>query len=241
MCFSENASLSMAVLGGISTIIINKYINFKAAFAIFYFTLMQLIHYVGYTVIDDCDNKTNQLVSILNYYHICFQGPVYLLGWYGVFEKFKVVKPLHLKFMPILIAMSLITSILMAARRFEWPINNINERPEILENTKVNDKINGALQGKLCSKSGIKHIKFRLPLRSEPQYYTPNLFGHFLFFFIPFLLFNNTTRIISAFTWIFGILIPTEYFNLELAEVPTVWCFLSIIQLLIMYGYFIFK
>ena len=39
-------------------------------------------------------------------------------------------------------------------------------------------KINGALQGKLCSKSGIKHIKFRLPLRSEPQYYTPNLFGH---------------------------------------------------------------
>ena len=241
MCFSQNASLGMAILGAISTIPIYKYINFKAAFCIFYFTLMQIIHYIGYTVIDDCNNKTNQLMSILNFYHICFQGPVWLIGWLGVFEKFNVVKPLHLKFMPILISMALITSILMALRRFEWIPTVTDENKILKKNSKINDNITGALQGKLCSKSGKHHIKFRLPLTNEPAYYTPNLFTHFLFFFIPLLLFNNTTRIISIITWVSGIIIPTVYLNIGTSEAATVWCFLSIIQLLIMYAFFIFK
>tara|TARA_B100001093_G_C26834853_1_gene1017884 strand:- start:1810 stop:2547 length:738 start_codon:yes stop_codon:yes gene_type:complete len=241
MCFSEGASLGMAILGGLSSIAIYKYINFKAAFCIFYFTLMQIIHYIGYQVIDECNDKTNQLMSILNYYHICFQAPVWLIGWLGVFEKFKIIKPLYLKFMPILISMALITSILMGLRRFDWPGNIPNEHKTILEKSKVNDDINEALQGKLCSTTGKHHIKFRLPLRSEPSYYTPNLFGHFLFFFVPLLLFNNTTRIIAILTWLFGLLIPTVYLQIETSESSTVWCFLSIIQLTIMYGYLIFK
>ena len=241
MCFSEGASLGMGILGGFSSIVIYKYINFKAAFCIFYFALMQIIHYIGYQVIDDCNNKTNQLMSILNYYHICFQAPVWLIGWLGVFEKFKIVKPLHYKFMPILISMALITSILMVLRRFDFPINVPTDDKTIIEKSKVNDDINGALQGKLCSSTGKYHIKFRLPLRNEPSYYSPTVFAHFLFFFLPLLLFNNTTRIIAIFTWLSGILIPTLYLQIETSESSTVWCFLSIIQLIIMYGYLIFK
>ena len=244
MCFSQNASLGMAILGAISTIPIYKYINYKAAFCAFYFTLMQVIHYYGYTVIDDCNNETNKLMSILNFYHIAFQAPVFLFGWLGVFEKFNVVSPLHLKFMPIIIIMALITSVLIALRRFEWRYFTIGEKnknssTKIIEKSKLNDKTDGTLQGKLCSRSGKHHITFRLPLRNQPEYYTPNLYGHFLFFFIPLLLFNNTTRIISLFTFVFGIVIPTLYLQLESSEVATVWCFLSIIQIIIMYGYFI--
>jgi len=59
MCFTKNVSLFMALLGGVSSIVTLKYINIKAAFMIFFFTLMQIIHYFGYTVIDKCDNKLN--------------------------------------------------------------------------------------------------------------------------------------------------------------------------------------
>ena len=106
MCFSQNASLGMAILGAISTIPIYKYINFKAAFCIFYFTLMQIIHYIGYTVIDDCNNKTNQLMSILNFYHICFQGPIIV----GRCLKINV-KTITFKIYANMISMALITSI----------------------------------------------------------------------------------------------------------------------------------
>ena len=243
MCFSEKASLSMAIFGGLSSIVTYKYINIKAAMCIFYFTLMQIIHYIAYLVIDDCNNKTNQLMSILNYYHICFQAPVWLMGWLGIFEKYSIIKPLYLKFMPILIGMALITSILMAMRRFNFnPLNvRTNENKEITRKHMVNDDMNGPLQGKLCSRSGKEHVQFRLPLRTEPTYYTPNIHGHFFFFFIPFLFFNNTTRLISLFTWVFGLLIPALYYNLESTEVATVWCFISIVQILIMYGYLIFS
>ena len=210
---------------------------------IFYFTLMQIIHYIAYLVIDDCNNKTNQLMSILNYYHICFQGPAWLIGWLGIFEKYSIIKPLYLKFMPLLIGMALITSILMALRRLNFiPLGaQTNENKEITRKHMVNEDINGSLQGKLCSRSGKEHIQFRVPLRTEPSYYTPNLYGHFFFFFIPFLFFNNTTRLLSLFTWVFGILIPTLYYNLESSEVATVWCFISIVQILMMYGYLIFS
>ena len=81
MCFSKNMSLFMAILGGVSIIVSYKYVNIKAASMIFYFALMQIIHYYGYTVIDKCDNKLNQTLSRLNYLHISFQGPIYLLGF----------------------------------------------------------------------------------------------------------------------------------------------------------------
>jgi len=240
MCFSEKASLSMAILGGLSSIITFKYINIKAAMCVFYFTLMQIIHYIAYLVIDDCNNKTNQLMSILNYYHICFQAPVWLMGWVGIFEKYNIVKPIYLKFMPILIGMALITSFLMALRRFNFPLV-VRENKEITRKSQLNEDINGALQGKLCSRSGKKHVQFRLPLRTEPEYYSPNLYGHFVFFFIPLLFFNNKTRLFSLFTWLSGVMIPAYYFWIESTEVATVWCFLSIIQLIIMYGYLIFS
>ena len=47
---------------------------------------MEIIQYIGYTVIDDCSNPTNRAMSYLNYILICFQPFVYLLGMYGLFK-----------------------------------------------------------------------------------------------------------------------------------------------------------
>lgn len=234
MCFSKKASFIMAICGAISTKIVYNNMNLNAAFCVFYFTLMQIIHYVGYTVIDDCKNKTNQNMSILNYYHICFQAPVWLLGWYGVFKQYNMITPTQLKFMPMLIGLSLVVSFFMTLQRFKWPILPGQKQTP---GSKVNDKKEGALKGKLCSYSGKHHIKFRLPLRTEPEYYSPGVSGHFIFFFLPLLFFNNTTRFIGLFTWVTGLLIPTIYYKLNSTEAATVWCYLSITQLAVMYFY----
>lgn len=225
----------MAVCGAISSVIIYKNMNSYSAFCVFYFTLMQIIHYFGYTVINNCKNKINQNMSILNYYHICFQAPVWLLGWYGVFKKYKIISNSQLEFMPMLIGMSLVVSFFMVLQRYDWPIG-----PKT-KNSSVNSEKEGALKGKLCSYSGKKHIKFRLPLRTEPKYYSPGVSGHFIFFFIPLLFFNNTTRFIALFTWVTGLVLPTLYYKLNETEAATVWCYLSITQLLVMYFYIMYK
>lgn len=232
MCFSKNMSLFMAILGGVSSIVSYKYVNIKAASMIFYFTLMQIIHYYGYTVIDKCDNKLNQTLSRLNYLHISFQGPIYLLGFWGLFEKFKVVRPDQLNYFKILIPMAIITSILMALQMFEF------HDPVMNRTSKLDNKMSSECElcGKTCSLSGKKHIRFTLPLRQGPEYYTPGIYGHFIFFFLPFLFFNNTTRLINLFILVSAFL-PGIIYQTDGAEVATTWCGISIVQVILVYFY----
>ena len=234
MCFSEKASLSMGIFGGLSSIVIYKYINIKAAMCIFYFTLMQIIHYLGYTVIDKCDNKLNQTLSDLNYIHICFQPPIYLLGLWGLFEKYKVITPIQLKSFYILIPMAIVTSILSFLQMYEFKNPILNVTDKLI--TKTSSECD--LCGEKCSFSGKQHIKFTLPLRKGPEYFTPGTYSHFLFFFIPLLFFNNTTRIISLFMFL-SAFIPHVIYKLEGAETATTWCGISVVQIILIY-YFIY-
>jgi len=73
MCINIYASASMSVIGIIATFIIYNKTNFLIAFGIFYFTLMEIIQTIGYSVIDKCDNIVNKTISYLNYIHISFQ------------------------------------------------------------------------------------------------------------------------------------------------------------------------
>ncbi len=234
MCFSKNISLFMTLLGGVSSIVTLKYINYKAAIMIFYFTLMQIIHYLGYTVIDKCDNKLNQTLSDLNYIHICFQPPIYLLGLWGLFEKYKVITPIQLKSFYILIPMAIVTSILSFLQMYEFKNPILNVTDKLI--TKTSSECD--LCGEKCSFSGKQHIKFTLPLRKGPEYFTPGTYSHFLFFFIPLLFFNNTTRIISLFMFL-SAFIPHVIYKLEGAETATTWCGISVVQIILIY-YFIY-
>lgn len=234
MCFSQNISLFMVILGSISTIISFKYINYKAAFMIFYFTLMQIIHYLGYMVIDDCNNKLNKTLSVLNYIHICFQPPIYLFGLWGLFDKYKIINSTQLKSFYILLPMASVTSILCLLQMYEFKNPILNKTDKLV--TKTSSECD--LCGKKCSFSGKKHIKFTLPLRKGPEYFTPGTYVHFLFFFIPLLFWNNITRLISLFMFI-SAFIPNVIYKLEGAETATTWCGISIVQLILVY-YFVY-
>ena len=74
MCWSGEASAGLAATGFIST----AYFYYKGESkvlcgALAYFSLMELLQAYTYTVIDECQNPSNQVATFLGYMHIAFQ------------------------------------------------------------------------------------------------------------------------------------------------------------------------
>ncbi|MGR8941856.1 MAG: DUF5765 domain-containing protein [Gammaproteobacteria bacterium] len=80
MCFSANMSLGLGIVGfaasGITFMDKSETLPVRAAraFAIFHFSLMELIQYFAYPVAGQCGYGTNQLLSELSTYHIALQS-----------------------------------------------------------------------------------------------------------------------------------------------------------------------
>ncbi|MFM8342416.1 MAG: DUF5765 domain-containing protein [Methylomonas sp.] len=80
MCFSANMSLGFGVAGLIASSItyLDKsepfWVRVARAYAIFHFSLMELIQYFAYPVADQCGYGTNLLLSELSTYHISLQA-----------------------------------------------------------------------------------------------------------------------------------------------------------------------
>jgi hypothetical protein len=80
MCFSANMSLGLGLLGfaASSVTFLDKtepfWVRLARAFAIFHFSLMELIQYFAYPVADQCGYGTNLLLSELSTYHIALQA-----------------------------------------------------------------------------------------------------------------------------------------------------------------------
>ncbi|NOU20676.1 MAG: hypothetical protein HOO93_02615 [Methyloglobulus sp.] len=80
MCFSANMSLSLGVVGfaAASVTFLDKdetfWVRAARSYAIFHFSLMELIQYFAYPVADQCGYGTNYFLSELSTYHISLQA-----------------------------------------------------------------------------------------------------------------------------------------------------------------------
>ncbi len=80
MCFSANMSLGLGLIGltASSLTLLDKdedfWVKLARAYAIFHFSLMELIQYFAYPVVDQCGYGTNLLLSELSTYHISLQA-----------------------------------------------------------------------------------------------------------------------------------------------------------------------
>ena len=80
MCFSANMSLGFGVAGFVAAGITyfdkeeRTWVRIARAYAIFHFSLMELIQYFGYPVANQCGYGTNLLLSELSTYHISLQA-----------------------------------------------------------------------------------------------------------------------------------------------------------------------
>ncbi|MDD5273592.1 MAG: DUF5765 domain-containing protein [Methylovulum sp.] len=80
MCFSANMSLGLGMVGFAAsglTFLDKKealWVRSARAYAIFHFSLMELIQYFAYPVADQCGYGSNLFLSELSTYHICLQA-----------------------------------------------------------------------------------------------------------------------------------------------------------------------
>ena len=207
----------MSIVGIIATYVFYKMMNWQLAFCIFYFTLMEIIQAIGYLVIDDCNNIINKFMSYLNYIHISFQPAVFVFFYYSLMNFFKLPNITQSAF-KVINGIALICGLFFLSRLF--PIS------------KYNLQSNCALCGKKpCVKSGKHHLKIEMPLRKEPEYLTPSIFVHFLFFFLPPLFMGKCAIIIDLFIFI-GLLMINSFSNSTPEEISTTWCLFSIAQII---------
>lgn len=221
----KNVSLSFTILGFCASYYSYYFIDKLWSLSLLYFTLIQLIQYVGYLYIDNCKNYVNNLMAYLHYIHIAFQPVFFLLGMNSIFKKYNCITIGEYNNIIKYIYFSIIIGFLLLFRLFPIVIN---------KNLSFNlEKQNCAYCGNTCTYSGNKHVSFSLPLHNKPYYLTPTVFIHFALFYIPFLLlFNKQITIIMALIFL-GSLIPVFLFNTKTSEAGTIWCSISIIQMLI--------
>lgn len=80
MCFSANMSLGLGVVGFVASAVTffdkqePTWVRTARAYAIFHFSMMELIQYFAYPVADQCGYGTNLFLSQLSTYHISLQA-----------------------------------------------------------------------------------------------------------------------------------------------------------------------
>mgnify|MGYP001356220824 CR=1 FL=1 len=220
MCWSKNVSLTFTIIGLGLSYYSYYFIDKLWGISVFYFTLMQLIHYLGYMVINKCNNKLNYFLTYINYIHIAFQPFFSSLGFYGLFKGYNIITKKQQEMYKTIIIFSLLPCIFLFLKIFP-----IYPNYKLLKN-------NGVYNGNACSYQGKYHISFKLPLRNKPYYITPSMFSHMLFLFGPFLLFNNITRFVGLFIFITA-LAPSFILGIDPAETSSLWCANSIVQFIV--------
>ncbi len=209
MCFSQNGSLAVALTGFLVAFVIMKK-NFYAAIGIAYFSLMEVIQYFQYSVIDECDSKVNQFLTKLGYLHICFQ-PLFFNIWLFAFTDNPDFRFLYLSFFG---------GILMASRIF------------YTKDGATCDPNNEPLCGKkTCAMSGKRHIAWQVKLRAAGKnWFTPSIGLHFFLWSIPVLTMLQIKPVVALILtgpWL-GFALTDD-----IHESPAIWCYTAIAQMIL--------
>jgi hypothetical protein len=213
MCFSANMSLGLGVAGLIASSItyLDKnepfWVRVARAYAIFHFSLMELIQYFAYPVADQCGYGTNLFLSELSTYHICLQAFAIMpaLATYST-------DPNALKKATwvggVLSGLFIICSFLPK----EWQLFGHDANF-------IGDKV-------ACLFMGIYHIGYAIPSAFGLFVTHGSLFGLALSGFV----WKNNWRIASYHfvMAIFTLFVPQWFFGVSTGEAAAMYCFYSI-------------
>jgi hypothetical protein len=211
MCWSGQASATLATVGLVSTTYVAVKGEDKALWIpLAYFSLMEMLQAVTYTVIDQCGLPLNQLLTLLGSLHITFQ-PFFL----NAFSMHFIPTKVRDKISPFVYGFCFIGSILLLVKIYplEWlGMCNIGHEPFCGD--------------QLCSVSGNWHIAWQAPLNGTnwltlgyylPVFALPIIYGSWKFTLYHLIVGPLLARLL------------TDNIN----EWPAVWCLLSIGLLLV--------
>ena len=210
MCFSEQWSLNLSILGLLLTSfrIYNKYPIYSVIIALFY-TIMELTQYFQYKVIDQCDNKINQNLTKFTWFLEWIQPLMWNIIYYYRHDVNKDV----FKFT---ITLSFIIFIGGLLRVFNYSKNK----------SKTHEL---QVKGRNCSIKGKKHIAWN---NNAQTFYglEPNWFSVIIIWFLPMFWIKPFN--VGIFTFIFNLsaIILTYIIigNKINDEGSSTWCLISI-------------
>lgn len=232
MCFNKEMSGSFALAGFLMSIWVHyKTKNLQLAMGVFYFFLMEFLQYFQYLVIDDCDNKWNQWLTVVGFAHICLQ-PYFT----HVLNSALTKSPEKLRMYVPILRMCLLGGGMLFMR---WIVSDFEGWRTPQEIGEANDSGHNFgigtewLRGeKLCTFSGKVHLAWSVPM-SDVTYYQPSAAIHSFLMFAPFFVMSSNMVIQGFFLWLTGPFLAA-YISPNLFEQASIWCFFSISQIGIM-------
>lgn len=216
MCFSEEMSRNLTLLGTLVTYILYRQgKNWTIYMPIFYFTLMEFLQYLSYQALEEKkqNKKWKKLLTIIIFVHIAFQ-PLITNIWYSNYIPKNMTASMNL-----VLKLCVVVAIFMLLRLHEF--------------IHVSDKDRCPETETMCAKktmiqNGSKHIKYLFRMRT-PDYMIPSVFILFFFMFIPplFLKINPVYYLSIVFGYILS------YFIAEKNEIASIWCTFSVPSMII--------
>ncbi len=222
MCWNGQASSVLATVGILSTgYAIYKKEPFPLWISLGYFSLMELLQAFTYSVINQCDNPSNQIATLLGYLHITFQ-PFFINAVSLYFINQNVAR----KVAPFVYTICFFAAILMLLQLypFDWAGHCDPRRPlcgELLCSLRGNWHIAWSVPtngiGNALTRSGILGLRNGFPGYVIAGFILPLLYGSWRFTFYHIFLGMGLARMTTN----------------NLNEWPAIWCLLSIGLLLI--------
>lgn len=242
MCFNKELSLifSLTSLGVAFWAMTGKGIwkdveqwrlyRIEACFA--YFCLMELLQFIQYLVIDDCNNMVNTIATALGYIHICWQ-PLFTNLIMSALDRKNLNRSREKQWSNIFKACAIL-GIFMAARIIIPAVVT----PEILEShfhpcyREMDGLCAEKDSWKTCSTTGIYHIRWNFKM-IRASYLFPNIGLHFIAMFVlPFAMGMRFESLLLFFSGP-GLAI---FFKVDDGERSSIWCFFSVMEELITFG-----
>lgn len=222
MCWNGTASTLLATAGIVGTgYAIYKKEPMPLWIALVYFSLMEMLQAFTYSVINQCDNPSNQIATLLGYLHITFQ-PFFI----NLVSLFFINQVVARKIAPFVYAVCFCSAIMMLIQLypFEWAGHCDPQRPLCGE--------------MLCSVRGNWHIAWSVPtnglgnsLARLGWFPWSNGFpGYVIAGFLLPLLYGSWR--FTLYHIIFGMGLASMTTD-NINEWPAIWCLLSIGLLLV--------
>ena len=219
MCFSEEMSFGLSILGLVSTYLLyHMGKDWRVYVPIFYLTVMEILQYFSYLALRKNQSKLLKILTVITYIHICFQ-PLVINIWFSNY-----IPDSYLPRMATIIQLCLIIGLFLVLR-----LNEIIAVPD--------DKLCNIRREDMCDtesliREGKSHLYYLFRVRA-PEYTVPSLFVHFLFVFFPAILLK--IKVIPYLSIVVGYIIA--YLISYPKEAAAVWCAFSVPSALISFFY----
>lgn len=202
----------------------------QACFA--YFCLMELLQFIQYLVIDQCDNIINTISTALGYIHICWQ-PLFTNLIMSALDRRNLNKSRE-KAWTVIFKANIIIGFFMAARIIIPAILSPETVQQYLRPCyhEMDGLCAEKTSWKTCSTTGKYHIRWNFRML-QSSYLFPNIGMHFITMFVlPFAM-GMRFQSILLFASGPGLAI---FFPVDDGERSSIWCFFSVMEELITFG-----